>query len=122
MMKTYLFYDIETTGLNPAFDQILTFASIRTDKEFNEIERHSIVIQLRPDIVPSPHAFIVHRLSYDELKAGMSEYEAVKKIHKILNRPGTISLGYNTLRFDDEFLRFAFYRNLLDPYTHQDLS
>ena len=118
-MKTYLFYDIETTGLNPAFDQILTFASIRTDKEFNEIERHSIVIQLRPDIVPSPYAFIIHRLSYDELKAGMSEYEAVKKIHKILNKPGTISLGYNTLRFDDEFLRFAFYRNLLEPYTHQ---
>ena len=28
-------------------------------------------------------------------------------------------MGYNTLGFDDEFLRFTFYRNLLDPYTHQ---
>ncbi len=118
-MNTYLFYDVETSGLNPAFDQILTFASIRYDQKFNEIKRNSIVIQLRPDIVPSPRAFIVHRLDYNDLKAGLVEYEAAVKIHKILNKPGTISLGYNTLRFDDEFLRFLFYRNLLDPYTHQ---
>jgi exodeoxyribonuclease-1 len=37
----------------------------------------------------------------------------------MLNVPGTISLGYNTLGFDDEFLRFSFHRNLLPPYTHQ---
>jgi exodeoxyribonuclease-1 len=36
-----------------------------------------------------------------------------------MNRPNTISLGYNTLGFDDEFLRFAFHRNLLPAYTHQ---
>ena len=41
------------------------------------------------------------------------------QIHALLNTPGTISLGYNTLGFDDEFLRFSFYRNLLTPYTHQ---
>ncbi len=118
-MKTYLFYDIETSGLNPAFDQILTFACIRCDQNFNEIERDSVTIQLRPDIVPSPQAFIIHRLSHEDLKAGLPEYEACKKIHKIVNKPETVSLGYNTLKFDDEFLRFSFYRNLLDPYTHQ---
>ena len=118
-MKTYLLYDLETSGLNPAFDQILTFAAIRTDTNFNELERHSFTIQLRPDIVPSPQACIVHRLSYDDLKDGLPEYDAVKQIHEIVNKPGTVSLGYNTLRFDDEFLRFSFYRNLLDPYIHQ---
>jgi exodeoxyribonuclease-1 len=118
-MKTYLFYDLETSGLNSAFDQILTFASIRTDVNFNEIERNSVIIKLRPDVVPSPQASIIHRLVYDDLKDGLSEYEAAKRIHQILNKPGTVSLGYNTLRFDDEFLRFLFYRNLLDPYTHQ---
>lgn len=30
-MDTYVFYDIETTGLNYAFDQILQFAAIRAD-------------------------------------------------------------------------------------------
>lgn len=118
-MKTFLFYDIETSGLNPAFDQVLTFASIRTDLELNEIEKTAITICLRRDIVPSPKAFLTHGLTFHELEHGISEYKAAQQIHKILNQPGTISLGYNSLGFDDEFLRFLFYRNLLDPYTHQ---
>lgn len=118
-MKTYLFYDVETSGLNPAFDQILTFASIRTDLSLNEISRDLITIKLRRDIVPSPHAFITHCLTKDELDGGMTEYQAALLIHKLFNTPGTISLGYNSLGFDDEFLRFLFYRNLLDPYSHQ---
>lgn len=118
-MKTYLFYDIETSGLNSAFDQVLTFAGIRTGLDFKEIERHSVTIRLRKDIIPSPKAFSTHRLSFDDLCLGISEYEAALIIHKIINEPGTISVGYNSLGFDDVFLRFMFYRNLLDPYSHQ---
>ncbi|MDE4948930.1 exodeoxyribonuclease I, partial [Francisella tularensis subsp. holarctica] len=29
------------------------------------------------------------------------------------------SIGYNTLGFDDELLRFAFYKHMLPPYSHQ---
>ncbi len=118
-MKTFLFYDVETSGLNPAFDQILTFACIRTDLELKEIDRQTITICLRKDIVPSPQAFLTHGLTFDELSLGINEYKAALKIHKILNTPNTISLGYNSLGFDDDFLRFMFYRNLLDPYSHQ---
>ncbi|MCD4720213.1 MAG: exodeoxyribonuclease I, partial [Desulfobacula sp.] len=67
-MKTYLFYDIETSGLNHAFDQILTFACIRTDLVLNEIDRQTITIRLRKDIVPSPRAFLTHGLTYNELE------------------------------------------------------
>ncbi|RLB91830.1 MAG: exodeoxyribonuclease I, partial [Deltaproteobacteria bacterium] len=118
-MKTYLFYDVETSGLNPAFDQILTFACIRTDLFLKEISRELITIKLRRDIIPSPHAFITHCLTQKELESGITEYPAAKRIHLLFNTPGTISLGYNSLGFDDEFLRFLFYRNLLDPYAHQ---
>lgn len=119
MNATYLFYDIESTGLNKCFDQVLQFAAIRTDLELNELERHEIFIKLRPCVIPSPGGIITHRIPITKMQQGELEVEAVKKIHALLNTPGTISLGYNTLSFDDEFLRFSFYRNLLPPYTHQ---
>ncbi len=118
-MKSYLFYDLETTGLNKAFDQVLQFAAIRTDTVFNEIERHNIIIKLRPDVIPTPQATIIHRISIANSMQGLCEFEAMIKIHNLMNQPGTISIGYNSLRFDDEFLRFCFHRNLLPPYTHQ---
>ncbi len=118
-MNTYLFYDIETTGLNRAFDQVLQFSSIRTDLSLHELERHTIDVRLRPDVVPSPGAMIVNRIDISRALDGRYELEAITEIHRLFNRPGTIGLGYNTLGFDDEFLRFSFYRNLLPPYTHQ---
>jgi len=116
---TYLFYDLETTGLNPCFDQVLQFGAIRTDLDLNEIDRHEIKVKLNPDIIPSAHAILTHRIGWQDMQQGMNEYEAIQLIHQHLNHPGTISVGYNTLGFDDEFLRFNFFRNLLPPYTHQ---
>lgn len=119
MNKTLLFYDIETTGLNKAFDQVLQFAAVRTDEDLNELERVELLVRLNPDVVPHPQAIITHELSFQQLDQGINEAEAIAKIHKMMNTPGTISLGYNTLGFDDEFLRFSFYRNLLPAYSHQ---
>ena len=118
-MKTYLFYDTETSGLNQCFDQILQFAAIRTDMQLNELERHHFFIQLNSDVIPSPQALITHQIPLDQLLHGEKEIIAIKKIHELVNTPNTISVGYNSLEFDDEFLRFSFYRNLLPPYTHQ---
>ena len=119
MTNTYLFYDIETTGLNKCFDQILQFAAIRTDLELKELERHEFQIKLNPLVVPAPQAVMTHRIDIKTMLSGEAELEAIEQIHALLNAPGTISVGYNTLGFDDEFLRFSFYRNLLPPYTHQ---
>jgi len=119
MTPSYLFYDIETTGLSKCFDQVIQFAAIRTDVDLNEIDRHEIFVKLNPDTVPSPGAVITHQLGMQQLQQGSNEIVAIEQIHQLLNTPGTISVGYNSLGFDDEFLRFSFYRNLLPPYTHQ---
>ena len=116
---TYLFYDLETTGLSRSFDQILQFAAIRVDSDFNEIERFNMRVSLSPDVIPNPAALLVNRTHPNQFSEGLDEYEAIKKIYEIVNQPGTISLGYNTLGFDDEFLRFSFFRHLLPPYRHQ---
>ena len=120
MAQTFLFYDLETSGIHKCFDQILQFAAIRTDLALNELERYEIMVRLNPDTLPDPGATITHHIGIEQAnRRGISEYQAVQKIHKLLNQPETISVGYNTLGFDDEFLRFAFHRNLLPPYTHQ---
>ncbi len=116
---SFLFYDIETTGLNPCFDQVLQFAAIRTTRDLKEIERYEYRIKLNPDTIPHPRAMLTTALSMNDMQQGDLEYDVIKTIHKLLNAPNTCSLGYNTLGFDDEFLRFSFYRNLLPPYTHQ---
>lgn len=120
MTRSYLFYDLETSGFNPAFDQIVQFAAIRTDEDFEEQERHNMLIRLRPDVVPAPGALRTHRIPVEEtLLEGIPEYEALLAIHRLFNQAETTSIGYNSLKFDDQFLRFSFYRNLLAPYTHQ---
>ncbi len=118
-MSAYLFYDLETTGLNRAFDQVIQFAAIRTDRALEPLEEHNIKIRLRPDIIPSPGAMLTHGIPIEDLAAGPCEFDAMATIHRLFNTPGTVTIGYNSLGFDDEFLRFSFYRNLLPPYTHQ---
>lgn len=118
MQYTHLFYDIETTGLNPCFDQPIQFAAIRT-KNLKEIERYEYMIHLNCDVIPNPEAMKVHGISLERINRGEKEIDATQKIHNLFNTPNTINLGYNNLSFDDEFLRFSFYRNLLSPYTHQ---
>lgn len=116
---TYLFYDTETTGLNICFDQVLQFGAIRTDMNLNELAQTEIWVRLNEDIIPSPYALITHGISIHQTLDDDNELIAMEKIHQMMNTPNTISIGYNTLRFDDELLRFSFYRNLLSPYTHQ---
>jgi exodeoxyribonuclease I len=55
----FAFYDFETTGTNPAFDQPLQFAAILTDEDFNEIDRVNLRCRLAPHILPSPIAMAI---------------------------------------------------------------
>ena len=40
-------------------------------------------------------------------------------IEQAFSQPGTVGVGYNTIRYDDEVTRFLFWRNLIDPYARE---
>ena len=56
---TFIFYDTETTGLNSAFDQVVQFAAIVTDDDFNIQEELNLRCRLKPHVIASPGAMRV---------------------------------------------------------------
>jgi exodeoxyribonuclease-1 len=53
------------------------------------------------------------------LERGVPEHQFAATIEQAFSLPGTIGVGYNTIRFDDEITRFLFWRNLIDPYARE---
>lgn len=111
----YVFYDFETTGLNPAFEQVLQFAAIYTDDAFNEIEVVNERCQLRKDVIPSPIAMAITGMTPQIITDPSlpTEYEFSKRMSSLISKwSPSIFAGYNTIAFDEEFLRHSFYHNL----------
>jgi exodeoxyribonuclease I len=111
----FILYDVETSGLNRRFDQILQFAAVRTDADLVETDRFETRSRLMPHVVPSPRALHVIGISLDEATSTSrpSHYSMVCEIANTLASwcPATF-LGFNSIRFDEEFLRQAFYQCL----------
>ena len=119
--QTFFFYDLETSGLNPREDRPMQFAGIRTDMDLNQIGNPvNILIKLSEDILPSPQAVMVTKITPQAtLMDGFTEAEFCKYIMDEIFTPGTIAIGYNSVRFDDEFMRHTFWRTFYDPYEWQ---
>ena len=114
-----VFYDTETTGTHTAFDQILQFAAIHTDDDFNELDRFEIRCRLSPHIVPSPGAMRVTGVSVAQLTDPNlpSHYEMVRAIRRKLEAwSPAVFIGYNSLQFDEQLLRQALFQTLHAPY------
>ena len=121
MAASFLFYDLETFGTDPRRSRIAQFAAIRTDLELNEIDA-PIDVLVRPadDLLPSPGASMVTGLTPQALlRDGVNEATAFARIADEMGQLGTCSVGYNSLRFDDEFVRYGLYRNFHDPYERE---
>lgn len=117
-IPTFLFYDYETFGTSPALDKPAQFACVRTDVNFNIIDKSKILFCYPPvDYLPNPEAILITGITpqYTFLK-GCNEFYFSKYIHNILNIGNTCIVGYNNIHFDDEITRNIFYRNLIDPY------
>jgi exodeoxyribonuclease-1 len=111
----FAFYDLETTGLSPAFDQPLQFAAILTDDGFRKIERVNLRCRIAPHIIPSPWALAVTGVRPAQLldRALPTLFEFTQEIGGLIDRwSPAIWTGFNSIRFDEEMLRQAFYQNL----------
>lgn len=120
-MHTFFWHDYETFGAVPRQDRPSQFAGVRTDAELNEIgEPLMIYCQPAPDYLPAPEACLLTGITPQHcLQQGVAEHEFAGVIERELAAPGTIGVGYNSLRFDDEVSRFLFWRNLIDPYARE---
>ncbi|MDA9780193.1 exonuclease domain-containing protein [Amylibacter sp.] len=114
-MEQFVFYDYETTGISPEYDQPLQFAAIITDLDFNEIERVDIRCQLSPHILPAPMALHVTGVNPNQLLNNNlpTAFEFAQKIQEFtLKWAPAIWIGYNTIKFDENVMRQMFYQNL----------
>lgn len=117
-MKTFYWYDYETFGISPKVDRISQFAGIRTDESLNIIDEHMFYCKPTNDCLPSPEACNVTGITPQLCEQkGTIEHEFIKKINNEFTVANTCIVGYNSIRFDDEFTRYTLYRNFIDPYA-----
>ena len=118
---TLFWHDYETTGIDPKWDRPTQFAGVRTDEDLNIIGKPlTIYCRLADDVLPHPEACLITGITPQLLSdKGMVEAEFTQQIHNELSRSGTCGVGYNSLRFDDEFTRFTLYRNFYDAYGRE---
>ncbi|MET3130902.1 exodeoxyribonuclease-1 [Oxalobacteraceae bacterium GrIS 1.11] len=119
--QTFLWHDYETFGAQARRDRPAQFAAIRTDAELNEIgEPIMLYCQPAPDFLPDPQACLITGITPQQcLERGVPEHQFAATVEQAFAKPGTIGVGYNSIRFDDEITRFLFWRNLIDPYARE---
>lgn len=117
---TFYWHDYETWGLNPALDRPSQFAGIRTDNELNIVgEAEMFYCRLPDDYLPTIEPALITGITPEITQSkGLYEFEFAKRINQLFSQANTCTVGYNTIRFDEEFSRNLFYRNFYDPYEY----
>lgn len=122
-MSTFSFFwhDYETFGRVPRRDRPAQFAGIRTDADLHEIDAPLMhYCQPAPDYLPDPESCLLTGILPQRcLAQGLPEYQFAETIEAQLAHPGTVGVGYNSIRFDDEVTRHLFWRNLIEPYARE---
>lgn len=118
---SFFFYDLETSGFSPKDARIVQFAGQRAGLDLKPIGKpYNTLIALSEDVLPDPDAVLVTGITPQQGRTeGITEAEFLKLFHAEIVLPDTIFVGFNTVRFDDEFMRYLHYRNFYDPYEWQ---
>lgn len=118
MAASFYFYDLETTDINPRAGRIMQFAGQRTSLTLEPLGLpDDITIKLTDEILPEPDAIMVTGITpQSTIAEGITEAEFLRYFQENICQPETIFVGFNNVRFDDEFMRFTMYRNFYDAY------
>ena len=121
MSASFFFYDLETSGLNSSGDRVMQFAGQRADENLELIgEPVNVLIKVASDVLPNPDAILITGITPQQtLQDGLTEAEFLQYFYDEVVQPQTTFLGFNSVRFDDEFMRYLHYRNFYDPYEWQ---
>ncbi|MEE9413620.1 MAG: exodeoxyribonuclease I [Methylococcales bacterium] len=119
--NSFYWIDYETFGADPRVDRPSQFAGLRTDSQLNVIDDPLVLFcQQANDYLPHPEACLITGITPQIAnQKGVCESDFIQSIQTELQVPGTCTVGYNNIRFDDEITRHSLYRNLLDPYAHE---
>lgn len=118
---TFFWHDYETGGADPRRDRPTQFAGLRTTLELEPVgEPVTFFCKPAPDILPHPDAVLLTHITPQECERnGLAEADFAGRVLEELGAPGTCGVGFNSLRFDDEFTRNLLYRNFHDPYARE---
>jgi exodeoxyribonuclease I len=119
-MKQIIVKDYETSDSRVNFGQVVQAGIVLTDDKLKIKSKHELRCRLKPNVIPSIGASLVHRASVDQLKnSNMSHYQMVLEHYKIIkdNTPSYIA-GFNNSMFDLEFTRRMYFKSLI-PEVYQ---
>jgi len=119
--NSFYWHDYETFGTDSKRDRPSQFAGLRTTLDLEPLaEPLTVFCKPAPDVLPNPEACLLTGITPQQAQRdGVIEAEFAARIHDELAAPGTCGVGYNSIRFDDEFTRNLFYRNFYEPYTRE---
>jgi len=117
-MPNLVFYDFETCSSNVSYGQIIQAAAVLVNDNFQELDRFEARCRLSPGIVPEAMALLVNKTTPRMLReTNLSHYQMVRQlVDKFKDWKNSIFIGYNSINFDEEFLRRTLFKNLEYPY------
>jgi exodeoxyribonuclease-1 len=118
---TFYWHDYETFGIDSCRDRPSQFAGQRTTYDLEPIGE-PLAIYCKPprDVLPTPFSCLITGITPQQAERdGFVEAEFAGYVHEELAAPETCGVGFNSIRFDDEFTRNLLYRNFYDPYARE---
>ena len=117
-MSNFVFYDFETSSSNKSWGQIIQIGAILTNDNLEELDRYEARCRLSPGIIPEAMSLIVNKSSPKILKtSNLSHYQMIRQFVETLQRWGKATyIGFNSINFDEEFLRSTLFKTLEYPY------